>query len=184
VNGSIASGSAVTVNNSGSTLGGTGTINGSVNIASSGALLEAGMGSTGQTLTMKGAVTMGSGSIIQLALGSSATSHSTLAIGTGGSITFQGSQSFAFIDAGAVAGTTYTGIITGVTSNPGTGSWSVNQTYDPGWSGTFTWNSSTSAIDFQLSAVPEPSTYAAAALAFAALLITQRRRLAKLLKHA
>jgi hypothetical protein len=127
---------------------------------------------------------MASGSIIELALGSSATSHSTLALTGASSSSFYSSLSFAFINAGAVAGTTYTGIITGVTSNPGTGSWSVNQTYDPGWSGTFTWNSSTSAIDFQLSAVPEPSTYAAAALAFAALLITQRRRLAKLLKHA
>src|SRR5207302_5037741 len=99
--------------NSGSVLGGTGTINGSVSIASSGAVLEAGTGSTGQTLTMKGAVTMGSGSIIQLALGASST-HSTLAIGAGGSISFQSLQKFNIIDLGATAGSTYSCIGTGI----------------------------------------------------------------------
>src|SRR5207248_9318255 len=80
ITGSLASGSAVTVNNSGTVLEGTGTIYGSVSIASSGAILEAGTGSTGQTLTMRGAVSLGSGSVIELALDASGP-HSTLPIG-------------------------------------------------------------------------------------------------------
>src|SRR5207237_5302400 len=113
VSGSLASGSAVTVNNSCSTLEGTCTISGSVAIASNGAVLEAGTGSTGQTLTMRGAVTMGSGSIIALALGASG-AHSTLAIGAGGSVSFQSLQKFNIIDLGVASGSTYTGLITGI----------------------------------------------------------------------
>src|SRR5207253_1094110 len=95
------------LNGSGGTIlnNSTGTIYGSVSIASSGAILEAGTGSTGQTLTMRGAVTMGSGSIIALALGASGV-HSTLAIGAGGSISFQSLQKFNIIDLGVTAGST------------------------------------------------------------------------------
>src|SRR5438309_4379254 len=117
VNGSLAAGSAVTVSNSGTVLGGTGTINGSVSIASSGAILQGGAGSTAQTLTLKGAVTMGSGSVIQLALGPSLT-HSTIAISSPGTLSFATNQDFRFIDLGATTGT-YLGLITGV-PNPGT----------------------------------------------------------------
>src|SRR5206468_10368115 len=125
VTGSLASGSAVTVNNSGRSLEGTATTFGSVSIASSGAILEAGTGSTGQTLTMRGAVTMGSGSIIALALGASG-AHSTLAIGAGGSISFQSLQKFNIIDLGVTAGSTYNGLITGIGSDPGIeSSWKI-----------------------------------------------------------
>src|SRR5205807_292170 len=117
VNGSLAAGSAVTVSNSGTVLGGTGTINGSVSIASSGAILQGGTGSTAQTLTLKGAVTMSTGSVIQLALGPSLT-HSTIAISSPGTLSFATNQDFRFIDLGATTGT-YLGIITGV-PNPGT----------------------------------------------------------------
>src|SRR6202011_4865610 len=99
VNGSLAPGSAVTVNKSGSVLGGIGTIYGSVSIASNGAILEAGTGSTSQTLTMRGPVSLASGSVIELALGASG-AHSTLAIGAGGSIVFQSLQKFNIIDLG------------------------------------------------------------------------------------
>jgi fibronectin-binding autotransporter adhesin len=182
VNGSLASGSAVTVNNSGSILGGIGTINGSVSIASSGAILQAGTGSTGQTLTMKGAVTMGSGSIIQLALGASS-AHSTLAIGVGGSISFQSLQKFNIIDLGVTSGSTYNGLITGIGSNPGTESgWTIaNQS----WAYTFGYDSANGGeIDLTVTALPEPSTYIAGLLAFVAFGCFERRRIRKFLAVA
>ena len=178
VSGSLASGSAVTVNNSGSTLEGTGTIFGSVSIASSGAILEAGTGSTGQTLTMRGAVTMGSGSIIALALGASG-AHSTLAIGAGGSISFQSLQKFNVIDLGVTAGSTYTGLITGIGSDPGTeSSWTIaNQS----WVYNFSYDSANGGeIDLTVTATPEPSTWIAGALALAAIAYNQRKRIGRL----
>ena len=177
VNGSLASGSAVTVSNSGTVLGGTGTINGSVSIASSGAILEAGTGSTGQTLTMKGAVTMGSGSVIALALGASS-AHSTLAIGVGGSISFQSLQKFNIIDLGVTSGSTYNGLVTGIGSDPGTESgWTIaNQS----WAYNFSYDSANGGeIDLTITAVPEPSTWIAAGLALAAVAYNQRKRIGR-----
>jgi len=177
VNGSLASGSAVTVSNSGTVLGGTGTINGSVSIASSGAILEAGTGSTGQTLTMKGAVTMGSGSVIALALGASS-AHSTLAIGVGGSISFQSLQKFNIIDLGVTSGSTYNGLVTGIGSDPGTESgWTIaNQS----WAYNFSYDSANGGeIDLNITAVPEPSTWIAAGLALAAVAYNQRKRIGR-----
>jgi autotransporter-associated beta strand protein len=178
VSGSLASGSAVTVNNSGSTLEGTGTIFGSVSIASSGAILEAGTGSTGQTLTMRGAVTMGSGSIIALALGASG-AHSTLAIGAGGSIAFQSAQKFNIINLGVTNGSTFTGLITGIGADPGTESgWTIaNQS----WAYTFSYDSANGGeIDLTVTALPEPSTWIAGALALAAVAYRQRQRIGRL----
>ncbi len=178
VSGSLASGSAVTVNNSGSTFEGTGTIFGSVSIASSGAILEAGTGSTGQTLTMRGAVTMGSGSIIALALGASG-AHSTLAIGAGGSISFQSAQTFNIIDLGVIPGSTYTGLITGIGADPGTeSSWTIaNQS----WAYTFSYDSANGGeIDLTVTALPEPSTWTVGVLALVAIAYNQRRRIGRL----
>src|SRR5207249_4387611 len=118
-----------TVNNSGTVLGGTGTIGGGVTLASSGTILEAGTGSTGQTLTIKGALTQSTtGSIIELALGPTFT-HSTLALTGAGPSSFYSTQKFTFIDLGATTGT-YQNIITGVTSDPGVGSWTIT---NPGY---------------------------------------------------
>ncbi len=176
INGSLASASATTVNNSGSVLGGTGTINGSVSIASSGAILEAGTGSTGQTLTLKGAVTMNSGSIIELALGASGT-HSTLAISSPGSLTFATNQDFTFIGSPTIG--TYTGLIIGV-PNPGAAlnSWVIDNS---GYAGTFSWDSANGGeIDLNITAVPEPSTWIIGALALAAVVYNQRKRIGRL----
>ncbi len=126
-------------------------------------------------LSLSGAVTMASGSIIELALGASGT-HSTLAILTGGSLSFATNQVFHFIDLGAAVGM-YTGIITGVTnpgSTDGVGSWSIN---NPGWVGTFSFSGD--QINLNLSEVPEPGTWAAGILAVLALGWTQRKRLQK-----
>lgn len=172
VTGSIST-SAVTVNNSGTVIGGTGTIGGSVSIGS-GAILRAGSGSTGQTLTMQGAVTMGSGSIVQMALGASG-AHSTLALSGPGTISFQSAQIFNITDLGVTAGSTYTGIITGIGSDPGTESgWTIN---NQSWSYNFSYDSSNGGeINLTVTALPEPSTYVAGALALIVLIYQQRER--------
>ncbi len=171
---------AVTVNGSGTTLGGTGTISGSVSIASSGAILEGGTGSTGQTLTLKGAVTMNSGSIIELALGAAGT-HSTLAISSPGTLTFATNQDFKFIGSPMVG--TYNGLITGV-PDPGTAlnSWVID---NAGFTGTFSWDSTNGGeIDLTLTKVPEPGTWRAAALALLSVGYMQRKRLTRVYKRA
>ena len=144
-------------------------------IASNGAILEAGTGSTGQTLTMRGAVTMGSGSIIAIALGASG-AHSTLAIGAAGSISFQSLQKFNIIDLGATAGSTYNGVITGIGSDPGTESgWTIN---NQSWAYNFSYDASNGGeINLTVTALPEPSTYFAGALALLAIGYHQRRRI-------
>jgi fibronectin-binding autotransporter adhesin len=182
INGNQTSATGTTiVNTSGTTLGGTGTIGGAVSIASSGAILEAGTGSTGQTLTIKGALTqITTGSIIELALGPTLT-HSTLALTSAGSSSFYSTQKFTFIDLGATTGT-YQDIITGVTSNPGSLSgWTIT---NAGYVGSFSWDSLDNGIDLNLTAVPEPGTWCAAALALLAVGYIQRKRVARLLTRA
>jgi autotransporter-associated beta strand protein len=162
-----------TVNNSGSVLGGTGTIGSAVTLASSGAILEAGTGSTGQTLTIKGALTQSTtGSILELALGASG-AHSTLALTAAGTSSFYLTQHFNFIELGTTTGA-YDNIITGVTGPVVTTGWMID---NPGWTGAFTYDALNQSIDLNLVAVPEPSTWFAAGLAFAGLGLMQRRRL-------
>ena len=181
VNGSLASGSAVTVSNSGTVLGGSGTINGTISVGS-GAILQGGSGSTGQTLTLKGAVTMNTGSIIQLALGSSL-AHSTIAMSSA-TLTFATNQDFKFIYPTVATTGTYTGIITGV-SNPTQAVMNTWKIDTFGTTGSFSWDAANSGeIDLTLTAVPEPGTWFAAALAFPALAYAQRRRFARLLVSA
>jgi autotransporter-associated beta strand protein len=71
VNGSLGSGSTVTVN-SGGTLGGIGTVAGVTTVASGGALAP-GNGGAG-TFTVKGAITLNSGSVLNMELSGTATS--------------------------------------------------------------------------------------------------------------
>jgi autotransporter-associated beta strand protein len=166
---------AVTVSNSGTTLGGTGTINGTVTI-NSGAMVLGGTGAAASgALTLANNLTLNSGSIIELALGAAGT-HSTLAR-TAGTWSFQSNQAFTFIDLGATVGT-YNNIITGLASDPGTGSWTITNS---GFAGTFTFDGAN--IDLTLGAVPEPSTWIGGALALAALGYTQRRRFMRARKH-
>lgn len=153
---------AVTVNNAGSILGGTGIITGAVTVNGS-AKLQGGDGTTaGGKLTLSGALTLNDNSIVQLALGSSLT-HSSLTR-SGGSWIFDNNQAFEFTNLGAQLGK-YTGIVTGLSSNPGTeNNWVITNS---GWSGTFTYNNGN--IDFTLTSVPEPGTWVAGAFAAAAL---------------
>ena len=161
---------AVTVSNSGTVLGGTGTISGAVTVNAN-AKLQGGNGTTGTTLTLSGALTLNDNSVIQLALGAIG-AHSTLARTGSGTWTFDTNQAFNFIDLGAQT-TTYDNIITGLASDPGTESmWVI---LNAGYTGTFTFDGAN--IDLTLTTVPEPSTWLAAALTLAAVFYTQRRRI-------
>ncbi|MFZ3376745.1 MAG: autotransporter-associated beta strand repeat-containing protein [Chthoniobacterales bacterium] len=167
-NNSAATG-AVSVNNSGTTLGGTGTIGGAVTVGS-GAKLLGGTGSAASgTLTLANNLTLNSGSIIELALGTSG-AHSSLAR-TGGTWSFNATQAFTFINLGAQPGS-YSNIITGLGSDPGSESgWTITNI---GWIGNFTYGSGD--ISLNVVAVPEPATYIAGVLTLAAILLHQRRR--------
>jgi autotransporter-associated beta strand protein len=168
---------ATTVTGAGTVLGGIGTIGGNVTVGGSNTatIIEGGTGSTGQTLTVKGSLTMQSGSIIELALGASA-AHSTLALTAAGPTSFYLTQQFSFIDLGAQTATLYSGIITGVTSAVVTTGWTID---NPGWSGAFVWDAANNEIDLTLTAIPEPSTWIGAALALAVIGLMSRKRFAK-----
>jgi hypothetical protein len=99
-----------------------------------------------------------------------------LAIGAGGSIAFQSLQKFNIIDLGVTAGSTYNGLITGIGSDPGTESgWTIS---NQSWAYNFSYDAANGGeIDLTVTALPEPSTYVGAALAFAALIYNQRRRI-------
>ncbi|MGI8435430.1 MAG: autotransporter-associated beta strand repeat-containing protein [Chthoniobacterales bacterium] len=156
---------AVSVNGSGSTLGGTGTAGGPVTLTANG-ILQGGTGAATGALSIANGVNSSAG-ILQLALAGSG-AHSTLSL-TGGAWTFGATQTFNFLDLGATAGT-YTGIITGLTSDPGSeGAWTSNLP------GTFAYNAG--SINFTFAPVPEPSTWAAGILTVAALGFSQRKRL-------
>lgn len=155
----------VTVN--GGALGGTGTVSQAVTVNSGGSLLG-GSGATGEQLTVSGALTMNAGSSLVMALGAGG-AHSTLAL-TGGS-SFQTNQAFSFLDQGAAAGTTYSGIITGLAGDPTTTGWTVANS---GWTGNFLYNMG--SIDFELVSVPEPSTLAMLGMGLAGLAFARRRK--------
>jgi autotransporter-associated beta strand protein len=177
VNGSTAAGSTVSVNNSGTTLGGIGTINGAVNVGNGAILLGGTGGAASGTLTLKNSLTLSNGSIIELALGATPGAHSTITRMGISSWTFDAHQAFTFINLGVVPGTTYTNIITGLGSDPGTEStWAIT---NAGWSGSFSYSGGNISVD--IVAVPEPATYLAGFLAVLALGYHQRRRLHSLL---
>lgn len=159
-----------TVSVSGGTLlGGTGTISGGALSVSSDATLQGGAGAASGTLTINNNVTLSSGSIIQLALGSSGT-HSTLAFN--GTESFDANQKFTFLDLGATA-TSYDNLISGVTTTGSTAGWTIT---NAGWLGTFNYDGAGN-IDLVVSAVPEPSTYGLiGAGALAGVAFVRRRR--------
>jgi autotransporter-associated beta strand protein len=161
---------AVAVSNSGTTLGGTGKIDGTVTINSGAKILGGTGASASGTLTVNNSLTLNSGSIIELALAGSG-AHSTLAHTGAGSISFQSSQMFTFIDLGATTGS-YDNIITGVATSGVTTGWTIT---NAGWTGSFSYDGFGN-IDLNLIAVPEPSTWVAGALALGAVLYTLRRR--------
>ena len=159
VTGSLAN-TAVTVA-SGGTLLGTGTIAGATTIAGSvtfggGGILVAGDGvNTGTTLTFTGTSGVNlsaANSVLEFVLGSGG-AHSVLALSNTGANSFGALQEIDFL--GIQAGT-YTNLITGLSSDPGSeANWVLYN--DPGYAATFTY--SNGDLSATILAVPEPPAW-------------------------
>jgi autotransporter-associated beta strand protein len=174
---------AVVVNNSG-TLSGTGKITGSVTLNNS-AVINAGTVGTVNTTFATGALTMKDTSILSVDMTSTTADKINVTGGislVGGTVMLQLN-----IPNGTVfaAGTQFTllnnitaGAISGTFSNAPTGTDLINGYY---WTASYTGGDGN---DFVLTAVPEPSTWVAGALALAAVGYTQRRRFARALERA
>jgi hypothetical protein len=166
--------STVTVNNSGSVLGGNGTITRPVTVGA-GAIILGGTGITGSALTLSSSLTLANNSLIELALGPGLT-HSTLAGSVSNTWTFATGQSFTFLNLGATQGT-YQDVITGLNGTPNTSpsGWTIS---NPGWHGTFVYDGM-GHIDLVLdtiTVVPEPATWFAGALALGAIAWRQTKK--------
>ena len=176
----------VTVNGSGTVLGGSGTISGTVTLGNTtaGAILNPGPRGTAGTSASVGTLTTGaltltgantvhidaSGTLTSnwdklvstgtIGLGTTSTLDVTIASG----LTFTAGTTYVLID-----GTSMTGTFAGIADNQLVtfSGYAFTADYTP-------------TGEFDLIAVPEPSTWIAGGLAFAALLISQRRRLKKL----
>ena len=156
--GSATGSGAVTVNNAGSVLGGTGTIAGPVTVRTSAALLGGDPVAASGSLKIANDLTLNSNSVIQLILGPSG-AHSSLTR-TGGTWTFAPNQVFTFLDLGAQPGF-YDNIITGLAGDPGgEASWAIT---NAGFTGTFTYDGAGN-IDLNLTATAGPALQLVSAL--------------------
>jgi autotransporter-associated beta strand protein len=188
VNGSTASGSAVTVNNSGTVLGGTGTINGTVNVNAN-AIINPGPQGTAGTAASVGTLTTGALTLVSTATfhgdasgtlasnwdklvvnGTATLGSSTLQLIIASGLTFTPNTVYTLIDA-----TTISGTFNGIADNSlqTFSGYEFIAHYNLGGDG-----------NFELTAVPEPSTWVAGALALAAVGYTQRRRFVRALERA
>jgi fibronectin-binding autotransporter adhesin len=159
---------SVVVNASGTLLGGTGTIGGPVSVVS-GAILEGGVGTATGALTLNSSLTLATGSIIELTLGTSGASSSLARTGSG-TWTFASAQKFTLLS--ATPGT-YDDIITGLAADPGSESaWTFTNTLDKG---TFSYDGA-GDIDLTITAVPEPATILGGVFATGLLAWSSRRR--------
>ena len=172
IDGANSGNAAVTVQNSGSLFGGTGTVSGAVTVnGGAGVLGGNGTAATG-TLTLQGALTLNSGSFIELALGANG-AHSTLARSGSGTWSFAANQAFTFVDAGAQTGL-YDNVITGLSADPGgESSWTITGTQ---FRGSFAYDGM-GDIDLTLTAVLESATWAGGGLTLVAAALALRRRL-------
>lgn len=164
---SVAVTGAVTLNNAGSVLGGTGTLGGAVTV-NSGAILQGGAGAATGTLTLTSNPVLNAGSVIGLTLGTGNT-HSTLALPAGFN-GFQLNQTFTL--AGLQPGT-YDNIITGVAGTVVPTAFTVNNNTS---SYVILFTNDGANIDLSVTAVPEPSTWAALGLGAVATGLVWRRR--------
>ena len=170
VTGSLA---ATPVTVSGGTLQGSGSIAGAVSVAS-GAVLQAGTDAvtTGTVLTLSGGLTMATGSTLEFVLGAGNT-HTTLALNSASTNTLASGLTLTLL--GTMAAGTYTDIITGLTSDPGTeGSWTIT---NAGETATFSYDLAGGGINLTLQSVPEPETVSLLTLGCGILLFGMRKRL-------
>jgi autotransporter-associated beta strand protein len=181
---------AVTVNGSGTTLGGTGTIGGAVTLGNTtaGAVLNAGpQGSAGTSASVgtlhTGALTLtGANTFHADAFGTAANQWDQVVVSGLAALGTTSSLQLAIATAGLnfIAGTTYVLIdattISGSFSNATEGTLITVNGYN------FTAHYDTAAGDFDLIAIPEPSTWVAAALTLLAIGFTQRRKVTATLK--
>jgi hypothetical protein len=119
-------------------------------------------------------LTFSDGATVTLSLGA-AGAHSTLAR-TGGTWAFDAtSQAFTFDDLGAATGS-YAGIFTGLagteTGLSDIANWSITNS---GWTGVFSYNGGTNSVDFNLTAIPEPSAVLLVAFGLASMVALRRR---------
>ena len=194
VNGSTASGSAVAVNNSETTLGGSGTINGTVNVASAGANLSPGASGSGSTAILNtGALTLIANSNLNVDINGTTAGSSYDQLIITGTVNLGGAlASNLVVSAGAglavnqkffillndstdaISGT----FAQGTTVTASNGDVFLINYADNGDGGVLGNDISLTAT----SVVPEPGTYAAGILTLAALFCQQRRRLSGLLR--
>ena len=180
---------AVTVNGSGTTLGGTGTITGTVTLGNTtpGAILNPGPqgtnGTSGSVGTLTtGALTLTGANTVHIDAFGTATSQWDKLVSTGAislgttsaldvtiasGLTFTAGSTYVLLN-----GTSLTGTFSGIADN--------QTVIFSGYSFTADYTST----GFDLVAVPEPGTWCAAALTLGAILLSQRRRLSRLLAWA
>jgi fibronectin-binding autotransporter adhesin len=168
INGSTASGSAVTVANGG-TLGGTGTINGAITVNSGGTLSPG--NSIGQ-LTV-GSLTLNSGANLVFGLTSNATAGTTYDQIDGTSLILSGGTVNLTLNGIGVQSialgntfTLFTGSVTGFNTT------TFNITNNTDWTGG--WQVSEGSL--MLTAIPEPTTWALLAGSLTVLVLLRRRR--------
>jgi hypothetical protein len=183
VDGNIASSIAVTVNGSGTTLGGTGTLSGSLALGNTtaGAIINPGKdNSTAGTLTTTGALTLtGSNTLHIDAFGTAqntwdqvAANGVTLGLTSSLQLSIASGLNFTSGSMYTIINNTSASLISGTFSNAASGS-TVNFS---GYNFTVNYAGGT-GNDLVLTAVPEPSTWLAAALTLAVIGYTQRREL-------
>ncbi len=186
VNGSTAAGSAVTVN-SGGTLGGTGTVNGTVTATGGGTINPGRSGADGTSASVgtlhTGALTLtGANTFHEDAFGTAQANWDQVVVNGAATLGTTSSLQLAIATVGLnfIAGTTYILIdattITGSFSNATEGSVVTVNGYN------FTAHYDAAGGNFDLIAIPEPSTWVAAALAMLVIGFTRGRKFTSALK--
>jgi len=182
INGSTSSSSAVTVNNSGSTLGGTGTIGGTVTV-NSGANLSPG---TSPGILNTGSVTLNSGSNFRIDINGPNVGTQYDQLNVTGTVTLNSGNLVLTIGGTLTVGEQFI-IINNDLTDAVTGMFAQGSSISSGghlFSIDYAGGTDGNDVVLTVEPVPEPSTWVAGALAFAAIPYMQRRRFTRLLKRA
>ena len=176
--------SAVFVTGTGTTLGGTGTISGAVTV-NSGATIAPGTGGTTSAILSTGALTLQSGSNFQVNINGLTVGIDYSQLNVTGTAIVSGSNLLLTVTTTLSLTDTFNILVSSDAGTP-TGAFAQGSLIV---SGAYTFSIDYLAGDgndirLTVTEVPEPGTWFAGALAFAALGFTQRRRLARMLKRA